>query len=176
MLTTDRLHLREWREADVEPYFAMCSDPEVMQFLLPITSRDEIRAFIERQRASQAAYGSSFWAVERLEDGAFLGFCGLKPGAEGTPIEGEIEIGWRLRRDAWGRGYAKEAASACLDWAWASQAASVWAITVPANVRSWGLMERLGMKRHEDLDFQHPAAPPESPLYQHITYSIRNPG
>jgi RimJ/RimL family protein N-acetyltransferase len=177
MITTDRLQLRAWREEDIEPYFAMCSDPQVMEFLLPIRSREEIAAFIGRQCASQSQHDYSFWAVERLEDGAFLGFCGMKPGAEGTPIEGQVEIGWRLRREAWGHGYAREAAAACLDWAWARiNADSVWAITVPANKRSWGLMERLGMTRHTDLDFDHPAVPAGSPLMRHLTYSIANPG
>jgi RimJ/RimL family protein N-acetyltransferase len=174
-LSTERLILRGWRDADLAPYLAMCVDPRVMEFLGGLGTEANCAAGIARQRAGQAERGHCFWAIERQEDGAFLGFCGLKPGQEGTPIEGRVEIGWRLRADAWGQGYAREAAQASLDWAWANlNEDAVWAITVPANVRSWGLMERLGMTRHADLDFDMPAPilPPDSPHLRHITYSI----
>ena len=102
--------------------------------------------------------------------------CGLKIGTVG-PIDGEIEIGWRLGETVWGRGYGREAASACLDWAWANLTARdhVFAITVAANSRSWGLMERLGMRRRRDLDFDHPSFAEGHPLRPHITYVIERP-
>lgn len=174
---TDRLILRGWRDEDHAPLLALCRDPRVMEFLGPLQSAEEVSAAIARQRAKQTAHGHCFWAVERRADGAMLGFCGLQPGPDGTPIAGRIEIGWRLAAHAWGQGYAREAAQASLDWAWAHLPAdSVWAITVPANSRSWGLMERLGMRRHANLDFDHPAVPPGSPLRAHITYGIDRPG
>jgi RimJ/RimL family protein N-acetyltransferase len=115
--------------------------------------------------------------MERREDGAFLGFCGIKPGPEGTPIKGEIEIGWRLGHAFWGQGYAREAAQASLDWAWAHlDVPGVAAITTRTNMRSWGLMERLGMTRIPEDDFDHPLVPAESPLRPHITYRIAPPG
>ncbi|PCD03455.1 GNAT family N-acetyltransferase [Sphingomonas spermidinifaciens] len=175
MIRTERLILRDWREADVAPFAAMGRDPEVMAYLGPMLDTHEVRAAIERQRGYQATLGHCFWALERLEDGAFLGFCGLKPGAAGTPIEGEVEIGWRLARDAWGQGYAREAAAASLDWGWARGMPRITAITVPANVRSWGLMERLGMRRLPDQDFAHPALAPDDPLSRHIVYAIDRP-
>jgi RimJ/RimL family protein N-acetyltransferase len=105
-----------------------------------------------------------------------LGLCGLKLGTVG-PIDGEIEIGWRIAEEAWGQGYAREAASASLDWAWAKLARSrIFAVTVAANTRSWGLMERLGMQRHRDLDFDHPTYTEGHPLRPHITYVIERPG
>jgi RimJ/RimL family protein N-acetyltransferase len=116
----------------------------------------------------------TFWAIERREDGAFLGFCGVKPGAEDTPIEGEIEIGWRLAHEHWGKGYAREAAQASLDWVWANlDADHVAAITTPGNSNSWGLMERLGMTRAPEDDFDHPKAVGD--LIPHITYRIARP-
>ncbi len=174
---TDRLVLRGWRDADHAPLLALCRDRRVMEFLGPAQTAEDVAAAIARQRAVQAAHGHCFWAMERRADGAMLGFCGLQPGPDGTPIAGRIEIGWRLAVDAWGQGYAREAAQASLDWAWANlDAESVWAITVPANARSRGLMERLGMRRHPDLDFDHPAVPAGSPLRRHITYSIDRHG
>lgn len=174
MITTARLILRPWRDADRDPYHALCSDPEVMRFLGPPQSRAESDAAIDRMQALQAASGYCFWAVERRADGALLGFCGLKPGP--APIEGKLEIGWRLAREAWGQGYAREAAEASLGWAWrALDVDEVVAITVHANARSWGLMERLGMRRVVDGDFDHPNVPEGSPLKRHILYQIGRP-
>jgi RimJ/RimL family protein N-acetyltransferase len=173
---TERLILRAWRDEDVSPFHAMCNDPLVMEHLGPLQSPEDIDAAIARQRGFQRDFNCCFWAVERREDGAMLGFCGVKPGPAGTPIEDRLEIGWRLAADAWGKGYAREAALASLDHVWAQRDSdSVWAITTPGNARSWGLMLRLGMTRHEDLDFDHPALPADSPLLRHVTYSIARP-
>jgi RimJ/RimL family protein N-acetyltransferase len=113
----------------------------------------------ERLMAWQERYGHTFWVVERKGDDALLGFCGLKIADDaGSPVEGELEIGWRLREDAWGQGYAKEAAAASLDFAFRPlQAPRVVALTVSGNLPSWGLMERLGMTRRPDLDYDGPA-------------------
>ncbi len=174
MIETERLTLRGWRDGDRDPFHAMCNDPDVMAYLGPPLSRAESAAAIDRQQALLATTGYCFWAVERAADRAFLGFCGLKPGAAGTPIENEIEIGWRLAAPHWGQGYAREAAAATLAWAWRTlDVPQVVAITVPANRRSWGLMERLGMVRVADGAFDHPAAPPA--LRSHITYRIARP-
>lgn len=173
MIVTDRLFVRPWRDEDVEPWHAMNQDAEVIRFIAdrPPTP-DESRATVERQRAFQRESGRCFWAVERREDGAFIGFCGLKPGPEGTPIAGEAEIGWRVARPYWRRGYAHEAARACLDRAWADGLRRVAAITVPANEPSRRLMEKLGMARDEGADFDHPALPPGHRLSRHVTYRI----
>jgi RimJ/RimL family protein N-acetyltransferase len=175
VIETERLTLREWQDADLPPFAAMGRDPDVMAFIGPLQGKDEARAAIERQRGFQAVHGHCFWAVERRDDGMFLGFCGLKPGAAGTPIAHDVEIGWRLARHAWGQGYAREAAAATLDWGWAQGMPRIAAITVPANVRSWRLMERLGMRRLPDQDFAHPALGPDDPLSHHIVYVIDHP-
>ncbi|MCW1382308.1 GNAT family N-acetyltransferase [Novosphingobium sp. KCTC 2891] len=170
-LETARLALRAWRAEDAAPFLAMCCDPRVMEFLGFLQGPADIDAALARQAGFQDRHGYCFWAVERREDSAFLGFCGLKPGAEGTPLEGRIEIGWRLAHHAWGQGYAREAARASLDWGFQElPAEAIWAMTVPGNVRSWGLMERLGMRRVRDLDFDHPALAESDPLRPHIVY------
>lgn len=175
MIETERLLLRRWQEADAAPFHAMGQDPDVMRFLGPPTTRAEVERTIARMNALAEAKGTCFWAVERRADRAFLGFCGIQPGPAGTPIDAKPEIGWRLARAAWGYGYAREAAAACLVDAWARGEEAVFAITVPANVRSWGLMIRLGMSRLDDGDFDHPAIDPGEPLRRHITYSIVRP-
>lgn len=172
MIETERLLLRRWRNADAEPFHAMGRDAEVMRYLGPAMTKADCAAAVERQNALADQTGSCFWAVERRDDARFIGFCGIKPGPDGTPIAGLPEIGWRLARDAWGQGYAREAAQACLDRAWAANTPRVLAITVPANKRSWGLMERLGMARVADGEFDHPALAEGDPLRRHLTYAI----
>ncbi len=175
-LPTERLILRSWRQEDAGPFHTMCNDPAVMAHLGAPLSRADVDASLIRQAGFQAAHGHCFWAIERREDSAMLGFCGIKPGPEGTPLHNRTEIGWRLRADSWGKGFAREAAQATLDWAWAHLGDErIWAMTVLANERSWGLMERLGMIRHPELDFDHPALQPGDPLRPHITYSIGRP-
>lgn len=174
MIETERLVLRRWEERDREPFHAMSIDARVMATLGPLLSRTESDVAIDRMNAVLDAHRMTFWAIERRADDAFLGFCGLKPGAEGTPIEGDVEIGWRLAHAFWGKGYAREAAQASLDWGWSNlDAPAIAAITTPGNVRSWGLMERLGMVRALEDDFDHPKA--VEWLRAHITYRIARP-
>jgi len=174
VIETPRLLLRLWRDEDREPFYAMSQSPAVMAHLGGPASDEEADAGIARVRACYERYGHCFWAVERKADGTFLGFCGLKVAIDpGTPIEGEVEAGWRFREDVWGQGYAREAATASFEWGWANLDASrIVAITVPANTKSWGLMERLGMRRRPELDFGHPNFAPDHPLHWHMVYAI----
>lgn len=172
MIETARLILRRWRDTDREPFAAMSRDPEVMAHLGPLMSRDESDAVGSRVNAHIDRHGFGFWALERKSDGLFLGFTGLKR-ADVGPLAGEIEIAWRLARQAWGQGYAREAAQAALDWGFANtDAGLIFAMTVAANCNSWGLMERLGMVRRPDLDFDHPQLGIDDPLRPHIIYVI----
>ena len=172
-METERLILREWREEDRDPFFALNSDPAVMEFL-PAGTRADSDAAVERMIATQAEHGHCFWAVERKADGAFLGFCGPMPARE--PLN-EVELGWRLAREAWGHGYATEGARASLAWCWANlDTPTVMAITVPANLRSRRVMEKIGLTYVEGGDFDHPALPEGDPLRRHVLYRIRRPG
>ncbi len=173
LLETERLILREWRDGDMVAFHAINTDPRVMKFLGPAMTMDDIKALVDRLRGLQDTLGHCFWAVERKDDGRLIGWCGLIRGGKNTPIEDRVEVGWRFAFDTWGQGYAREAASASIDWAFAHLPdEDVWAITVDNNEKSWGLMERLGMHRHADMGFDHPNVPEGSPLKTHITYSI----
>ncbi len=177
MIRTERLLLRPWAARDREPYHLIKRDPLVMATLGPLQTRAESDATLDGLIASARRYGYTFWAMERRQDGALLGYAGLLHGPEGSPVAGELEIGWGLASAHWGRGYAREAAVAVLAWGWAeTHAARIVAITTPGNVRSWGLMERLGMRRLPDGDFDHPRLAPGDPLRRHITYEIARPG
>lgn len=171
-LETGRLALRSWREGDLEPFHAICSDPRVMATLGPCMSRDEVAALIGRVEAVEQEHGYTFWAIERLEDARLIGWCGVIRGNAG-PIDGKAEIGWRLASDCWGCGYASEAARATLDWLFANLPDdSAWAITHTGNHRSRAVMERLGMIYRPGLDFDHPRLAADDPLLRHVTYSL----
>jgi RimJ/RimL family protein N-acetyltransferase len=159
VIETARLRLRNWREEDIEPFIRHLNTEPVMRWLGGVRSPEQQEAAVrERFMAWQEERGFTFWLAERKSDEALLGFCGLKLADDkGSPVEGDLEIGWRLREDAWGQGYAKEAAIASLDFAFAGLGAPhVVALTVAGNEASWGLMERLGMSRRADLDYAGP--------------------
>jgi RimJ/RimL family protein N-acetyltransferase len=170
-IDTERLILRPWRDEDCGALLRQASEPEVRRYLGPAPTAEDIAARISRQRDHQARLGHCFWAVERREEGDLIGLCGLQPAPAGSPVEGDIEVGWQLSGAHWGRGYAREAAAASLAWAWSNLAvARIVSITVAANTRSWRLMERLGMVRRPDLDFLHPKLADDDPLKPHIAY------
>lgn len=169
---TDRLILHEWGEGDGDLFYSIMNTPAVMRHLGGVQNRATWEAALGRIMGFQRDYGHTFWLVERKSDGELLGFCGLKRvNAEGTPLKGQFEIGWRFRESAWGQGYAKEAAIASLDLAFDRFGASyVVALTIGPNADSQGLMKRLGMVRREDLDFNDPRLKPE--MNPTIVYSI----
>lgn len=174
MIGTDRLVLRDWREEDLVPFVRHTNTPSVMRWLGGVADPEALKDFWRsRGMTWQSTRGFTFWVVERKADAELLGFCGIKladaPGGES--VAGLHEIGWRLREDAWGRGYAKEAASASLDFAFDKlEAPRVVAITVAGNAPSWGLMRRLRMRRREELDYVDPRFGPE--LNPTIVYEI----
>ncbi len=156
IVETPRLVLREWRESDRDWAAAQSACPIVMECLGGPQSRADSDARIDRMVALQAARGHGFWVMERKADGVPIGTCGLKLiDAVAAPMQGELEIGWRIAREAWGQGYAREGAAASLDFAFGRLGgARVTAFTTERNAASWGLMRRLGMTRRPDLDFE----------------------
>ena len=169
---TERLILRDWREEDWPEFFRVTNTPAVMRWLGGVLDAEGEAAQRGRVESCAAQHGHCFWAVERKEDGALLGFCGLKRAdAPGSTVTGAMEVGWRFREDAWGQGYAKEAAIASLEAAFERFGADeVVALTVIDNAGSWGLMERLGMERREELDYDDMRYEP--PWRRAIVYSI----
>ena len=168
---TARLILRDWREEDWPRFWEGTNTPAVMRWLGGVCDADKRTGAEDRLLSYERDHGHTFWALERKEDGAILGFCGLKRcNQAGGPV-GMMEVGWRLREDAWGQGFAKEAATASLELAFERFGADeVVALTVKRNEASWGLMERLGMQRRADLDFANAEFDPEDPTI--IVYAI----
>lgn len=172
VLETERLLLRKWRKSDIDPFMEHLNTRNVMRWLGGVQDRETFDAAMERLQGYDRDFGHTFWIIERKSDQEILGFCGLKRvNAPQPKLTGAHEIGWRLREDAWGKGYAKEAATACMDAAFTRwNAPYVVALTVSGNEPSRGLMKRLGMRHQPELDFHDPNYGPE--LNPTIVYKI----
>jgi RimJ/RimL family protein N-acetyltransferase len=172
VIETDRLVLRAFRDSDRAPWAEMNADPRVMAHFPSVLSRDEADQVIDRVNGKIAETGVGFWALERKSDGQFLGFAGLNCiGHESLPIFGQWEVGWRLRHEAWGQGYASEAGGFALDHGFRAMGLKrILAYTACTNLPSERVMQRLGMIRAEDMDFEHPLMPNGHPGRLHIVY------
>lgn len=164
-IRTARLLMRRWRDDDRAPFAAMNADPVVMEhFPAPLTRADS-DAFVDRIEAAFDEHGYGLWAVED-EDG-FLGFTGLAWQRFESPVTPALEVGWRLARRAWGRGYASEAGTAALAHG-LTEVESVISLTSVTNERSQRVMQRIGMRL--DRDFDHPSIEEGHRLRRHVAY------
>ncbi|MGO9488498.1 MAG: GNAT family N-acetyltransferase [Solirubrobacteraceae bacterium] len=173
-LETERLLLRRWQPADLDPFAAMNADPAVMEhFPATLSRRDSGRA-IARIEAEFEREGFGLWAVEVRGGPRFAGFVGLTRVEGELPFAPAVEVGWRLARAQWGRGLATEAAGAALEDGFARLAlAQIVAYTAVANLRSRRVMERLGMRRDRAGDFVHPLLGDGHRLGPHVLYRLR---
>ncbi|MBA3454431.1 MAG: GNAT family N-acetyltransferase [Deltaproteobacteria bacterium] len=172
MITTPRLILRPWRDEDAAPFAALNADPAVMEQFPALLTSAESAAMCERIRSQFTREPFGLWAVEVPGIAPFIGFTGLSRPAWWPEV---VEVGWRLAHAYWGEGYATEAARAALDWGFRSVALDeIVAFVVPSNVRSQRVMDRLGMKRDFDGDFDHPNVPVGHRLRRHWLYRIRS--
>lgn len=170
-IRTDRLLLRRWFDSDREPFAALNADLETMRFFPETLDRQASDAFIDRIEARFEQQGFGLWALEVTETGEFIGFTGLNPLPDGVPGAGGMEVGWRLARHAWHRGYATEAAKAALDVAFGRVGMrEIWSMTAVLNEPSQAVMRRLGLS--EIARFDHPGIPVGHPLRPHVTYHL----
>jgi RimJ/RimL family protein N-acetyltransferase len=172
-IETERLLLGHWRDSDREPWAAMNADPHVREFFPGLLTREQSDASQDSLNAHIVRHGFGFWALEERATGAFIGFTGLLHTAFPARFTPCVEIGWRLARPAWGKGYATEAARASLDYGFGKLGlASIVSFAVTANMRSRRVMERIGMRRDPDGDFDHPNIPAGNSLRRHVFYRI----
>jgi len=170
-IRTDRLLMRRWRHRDRAPFAALNADPEVMRYFPAPLDRVTSDTAVDRFEDRFEQNGFGLWALERLEDGAFLGFTGLNAMPEGVPGEGDQEVGWRLARHAWHQGYATEAARAAVDAAFGPlRLPRLWSMTAVTNTPSQAVMQRLGMREHGF--FEHPRIPRGHRLRPHVVYRL----
>ncbi len=173
-LSTKRLLLRPWREADREPFAKLNADPRVMECFPALMTRAESDASVDRILEHFARHGYGQWAVEVQGGAEFIGFVGLWHTAFEAHFTPCVEIGWRLAYDHWGRGYATEAALEALRFGFETLGLNeVVSMTATINVRSQRVMEKIGMIRDGNGDFDHPRVADGHRLKRHVLY--RNP-
>ncbi len=172
-LTTARLRLRPWRDADLAAFAALNADPEVCRHLLGPLSRAQSDALAARCQAQLEARGFGVWAVEASGVAPFIGMVGLAEPAWQAAFTPCVEVLWRLSPAYWGHGYATEAARAALGFGFERLGLpEIVALTVPENVRSRAVMARLGMAHAAADDFDHPLVPPGHRLSRHVLYRL----
>ena len=173
-LETGRLVLRQWKLSDYKPFAALNADPEVMRYFPSPLTEAESNALAFKLETIIARKGWGFWAVELRAEQRFIGFVGLNTPAD-LPFSPCVEIGWRLARDTWGKGYASEAARASLDFAFDTlDLEEVVAFTPVQNRRSRTVMQRLGMT-DSGQNFEHPFVPDGCEYREHVLYRISRP-
>jgi ribosomal-protein-alanine N-acetyltransferase len=172
-LKTERLVLRRWDEADLEPFAALNSDPETMRYFPSMLSREQSDALAREISRVIEQEGWGLWAVEVLDGPHFVGFVGLNEPRFEAHFTPAIEVGWRLARAHWGHGYATEAAKAAIDFGFGElDLQEIVAMIAPANARSRAVAEKLGMSRNAADDFDHPRIP-DGPLRRHVLYRLQ---
>ena len=170
-LRTKRLRLRSWCDGDLETFARLNADARVMRyFLRPLTS-EESNDCATRIQTHIDQHGWGLWAVEVEGVAPFVGYVGLtvpRFKAHFTPC---VEIGWRLASEFWGFGYATEAAHAALAFGFRElDLAEIVSFTTETNMPSRRVMERIGMTRNPDDDFDHPGLPIDHRLRRHVLY------
>ena len=170
MIHTDRLVLRAPVDADRAAIAALNADPRVGAWLGGARDRAESDAFVDRVLAHIADHGFGFWAVERKADKQVIGLTGIWHTPEPNPLAGQVEIGWRFAPDAWGQGYATEAARAALDYGFDLSIDEIVAFTARTNLASQAVMRRLGMTPDPARDFDHPGVAEGDPLRPHVVF------
>ncbi|MGH9740384.1 MAG: GNAT family N-acetyltransferase [Candidatus Acidiferrales bacterium] len=176
MITTERLILRPWKDEDLAPFAAMNADPAVREFFPGLLTREQSDASARRAQVKYALHGFTMFAAEITATGEFIGFIGLDPMDFAIPgiAQPTVEIGWRLARAHWGKGLATEGAQAVMRYAFDTlRLPEIVSITVPANIRSRRVMEKIGMTHMPTLDFDHPRIAEGHPLRRHVVYQLR---
>jgi len=173
MLETRRLLLRRWRDSDREPFAALNSDPRVMQFFPAVLSRTESDRLVDRIEAHFEKHDFGLFAAELRQKRAFIGFIGLSVPEFEAPFTPCVEIGWRIATAYWNQGLATEGAKAVLAYGFDSlQLSEIVSFTTVANAPSRRVMEKIGMTRAPEDDFDHPKLPEGHPLRPHVLYRI----
>lgn len=170
-IDTPRLTLRDWKEEDIPEFARLNCNERVMEYFSKPLSYEESVEFYNLIQDEFRAYGFGPYAVERKEDHAFIGYVGLHNITFEVDFAPAVEILWRILPEFWGKGYATEAATACLEYAKKElKIEEIVSFTSLPNKRSDRVMQKIGMTRVKE--FNHPLVEPTHPLYRHILYRI----
>ncbi len=173
IIRTDRLVLRQWSTADLEPFARLNADPKVMEYFPGLKTKEESDHSVSLMSGHIEKYGWGFWAASLAATAEFIGFIGLEDVYFKTTFTPAVEIGWRLAFKYWGRGYATEGAIASLHYGFETlKLNEIVSFTAVGNRRSRAVMERIGMHHDSKDDFDHPKLSEGHPLRRHVLYRL----
>lgn len=169
LIETPRLGLRNWVDADIPAFVEMNQDIKVMEHFTRTLTAEETKEWVQRIKKQITDQGFGLWAVEIKETNAFIGFVGLSIPQFQTDFTPCVEIGWRLASEYWGKGYAQEAARACLHYGFNHlDLKEIVSFTSLFNTRSMNVMKKIGMEYIKE--FEHPNVEPGHRLRKHVLY------
>jgi len=173
LFTSDRLGFRNWTDNDIPLMAAMNTDPEVMEFFPSIVTPEQTAAFVKRMKNMFSERGYCYFAVDKLDEDCFIGFIGLAYQDYDAAFTPCTDIGWRLDKKYWNKGYATEGAERCLRYAFQDLKLKNIKATAPQiNINSINVMRKIGMKKQ--LDFIHPKLKDNERLKHCVCYGISN--
>ena len=169
---TKRLIFRDWKEQDLNEFRIMNKDPRVMKYFPKTLTNEETDDFYHRIQDEFRTYGYGLYAVETKHNNDFIGFIGFHRATFTSQFTPCIEIGWRLKYDSWGNGYATEGAKACLNYGFHSLGFDqVYSFTAAINHPSENVMKKIGMSKI--MEFEHPNVAKNHPLRSHVLYTAK---
>jgi RimJ/RimL family protein N-acetyltransferase len=172
-LATQRLLLRAWKTSDIDAFVELNADPEVMRYMPSCVDREGTEQMVGRMQTHIKQHGFGLWAVERKEIGDFIGFIGLMVPSFTAHFTPCVEIGWRLAKHTWNQGLATEGARAALSYGFENlQLNEILSLTALINLPSQRVMQKIGMTRRVEDNFEHPYFKGEHPLRAHLLYRL----
>lgn len=155
IFTSERLGFRNWKDSDLDEFAKINADLKVMEHFPKPLTKSETAEYIERLKTHFNHYGFNYFATEILDSGEFIGFIGLAYQDYESKFTPAIDIGWRLKQSAWGKGYATEGAKKCLEFAFNNlQLEKIISVFTEKNTKSENVMKKIGMKKIGN--FKHP--------------------
>lgn len=177
ILETNRLILRTWEDSDLQQMFAINQDPKVMEYFPGLQSLEMTKHFIDKVNQHFDNHGYSLYATIRKDTREFIGFIGLLTVDFEAHFTPATEIGWRLSSNQWGQGFATEGAKAVLDYAFRElKIPEIVSFTAEGNMKSIRVMQKIGLQRNPDDDFNNPKLDDSSPLKRHVLYRLSGVG
>lgn len=155
LFTSERLGFRPWRSSDIPLMAAISRDPEVMKFFPAIATAEQTKEFILRMQTHYLQHGFCYFAVDELNSGTMIGFIGMMEQTYDADFTPCVDIGWRLSKTAWNKGYATEGANRVLQFGFNEIGLeTIHAIAPVANTPSLNVMKKIGMTKVSE--FLHP--------------------
>ncbi|HET7360369.1 MAG TPA: GNAT family N-acetyltransferase [Salinimicrobium sp.] len=171
LFQSSRLGFRQWNDTDLIPFAEMNADPEVMRYFPATRSFEESEKSLQQFKKHFEQYGYCFYAVDELASKNFIGFVGLNNPKFEAGFMPCTEIGWRLRKEFWNKGYATEAAKRCLEYGFKKlNLNKIVSFTSVLNIPSENVMKKIGMRKVKH--FLHPDVNTGHDLEEHVLYEI----